>query len=411
MKKYNEMTKRNRNRLFIFMTILFSIALFWTYFEGKTSEINTTMLAFNYKFGFISRGLLGSIYSGLNMILPFDLKNSTSSMLFFDMCYVMFCLILFWFIGLCINRISKDNEKNAKYIAILYVVFAIPMFCSRYNFGRLDMFCLMCSLLSMILLIVRKAEWLVIPLSALGVMFHQGDVFMFVGMVLVLLVYRIIIEENRKKYIIIFALTFIIVSALFLWFEFFSRYNGEMIYEEIINNSKVLHTEGKYHKDVIDHEIRGIDLSEKEWEWHKENMVEFPIFLLFFLPYIIILVKFFVRLIKRTSTGAEKLNYIMVAIGSITILPDMILKVDFGRWVFAVISYYCIVILSLLAIGDKYVKEEVAYTISSLKKNYDFAIILMIYPMIFQPLKHINISNVTERVADIVNEYFNIWVD
>ena len=70
------------------------------------------------------------------------------------------------------------------------------MFASQYNFGRLDVYCVMLSLFGAILLIIEKAEWLVVVFSALGVMVHQGNVFMFLNIILILLVQNMLLSTR-----------------------------------------------------------------------------------------------------------------------------------------------------------------------------------------------------------------------
>lgn len=83
------------------------------------------------------------------------------------------------------------------------------------------------SLAGVLCLVRERFTWLVIPLSALGVMFHQGYVFMYFNLILVLLWYRVcsLWGRNKKKaryYLLLLVLAFLIGSALFLYFEFFS---------------------------------------------------------------------------------------------------------------------------------------------------------------------------------------------
>ncbi len=148
----------------------------------------------------------------------------------------------------------------------LLTIFTVPMFASHYNFGRLDIYCVFLSLLGAMLLIQGKAEWLLIPISALGVMVHQGYVFMFFNIILVLLMYKILSTEGkeRKKYITIFALSLLVACILFFWFELFAHANGNGIYEEIVASAKKLCKNRKIHQDVVDKEILGIDLTGRE---------------------------------------------------------------------------------------------------------------------------------------------------
>ena len=89
----------------------------------------------------------------------------------------------------------------------------------------------MLSLLCAVLILTERAEWLVVLLAAVCVMIHQGYVFMYANIVLVLLFYKAMSGAGKRsrKYWKLFVATFVVISALFLWFEFFSHFNGEEI--------------------------------------------------------------------------------------------------------------------------------------------------------------------------------------
>ena len=223
------------------------------------------------------------------------------------------------------------------------------------------------------LLIQGKAEWLLIPISALGVMVHQGYVFMFFNIILVLLMYKILSTEGkeRKKYITIFALSLLVACILFFWFELFAHANVNGIYEEIVASAKKLCKNGKIHQDVVDKEILGIDLTGREVKYHRMNAVQFPIFILLMLPYILLGA---FGLIAQAAEKKNKIKYIFVAIGAGTILPDLLLKVDFGRWMYAIIAYYCVVLLALFAMGDEAVGRQFVLAVERIK-NMDLRLL------------------------------------
>ena len=110
--------------------ILFTFVLFWNNFAGTTSNIKTTMLAFHYGYGFISRGLLGTIYGVLNRILPWDLYTFGWAMLFFEGCFLVFVVLLFLFCMKCLRMSDEKVKQSARYFIILYFIAAIPMFSS-----------------------------------------------------------------------------------------------------------------------------------------------------------------------------------------------------------------------------------------------------------------------------------------
>lgn len=405
--------KGRQTEKFMIGIMFFSFVLFWQYFTGITSNINTTMLAFSYKYGFISRGFIGTIYQLLDKILPFDMMSYRFASLFFEVSLLLFYCLLFYFIYKCISRTDKQVESPVRYIIYIYLICAIPMFCSEYNLGRLDMYCLMLSILAIILLMQQTCEWLIVPIVAVGVMIHQGNVFMYLNIIIVMLLYRILSEENqkkRRKYFVILILSSVIAIALLLWFELFSHVNGSNIYEEIVRDAMLLGNNQEYHEDVLQHEILGVDLSDREWEYHKKNFVELPIYLILISPYIAIAVHFFKGLLARAKTKTDKLKYIFVIIGAGAILPDMLLKVDYGRWLFATISYYAIMIMALAAINDTNVNAQLDATVMAVQKRSVLAPLLIVYPLLFQPMMHIAICPLTDKISNIVNTCFQIWI-
>lgn len=404
--------KNNVNLKFFIVWGCFAFALFCHHYEHRVHAINATMFAFSYKYGFISRGLIGTIYELFYKILPGDGMNYLSVLRFNQLITGCFFLILAMFVMLCIKNTSKSANKSAQYIIMFYTIFAVPFFSSHYNFGRLDLYCVMFSIVAAFLIVKEKFVWLCVPLSALGVMVHQGNVFMYLNIILVLLIYKVMTKKGRerKKYLIILVVSFLVASVLFLYFELFSHFNGDNIYNEIITKATMLCNGGEIHQDVIDHEILGVDLTQKEVPYHLMNAVQFPMFVVLMLPIIGVLISLFRNLIKNAEDGLEKWKYIVLASGAITILPDLLLKVDFGRWMFAIISYYSIVILCLLAMKDQKMELQVVNTLNNVKQlSVIMPTIMLLYPIMLQPLLDVSICNITAWMAGRINELFLHW--
>ena len=395
---------------FLAVLIILSVVLFVRFFDREVININATMLAFSYKYGFISRGLVGTVYAALNRILPFDMMNYTWTYRFTFAVTMVYYVILLAFLAFCLKQCREKQKEAARYLAVFFLLFAVPMFCSKFNFGRLDVYCVMLSLIGAILLIAERFEWLLVPIAALGVMVHQGNVFMFLNIILVLTIFKALSRKGKeqRKYLWLFLLCFLTVSALFLWFELFSHANGDGIYEEIVTNAKKLCKNGKIHQDVVDKEILGIDLTGREIKYHRMNAVQFPIFVVMMLPYIVLLVRLFKNLIRKATQKREKWKYFIVAIGAGTILPDVLLKVDFGRWVYAILAYYCIVLLALFALGDVTVGKQFVEEIEKVKKHRFAATVMLLYPLIFQPLWDVAICSVVAKIAGYINTWLGL---
>ncbi len=403
--------KRNRQK-FMLVEVIFAFTLFLMSYEFKCSAYNTTLYAFNYGYGFISRAFIGSVYVLVDAILPVDMMSYAMAMRFTEVVTVLFYLVVLSFFHFLMKRISSENLEEAEYLILFFSIFVISMYADDRNFGRVDIYLIMVSLISAMLIIREKCEFLILPLVAIAVCVHQGYVFMFFNVVLVLLFYKILSKSGRerKKYIILFAVSFLIGSALFLYFEFFSRSNGANIYDEIVRNATILSFEGDYHETLIDHEILNVDLADEEWLFHLENFVQLPVFTVLMLPYLIILVKFLTRIVKRANGIEEKLKYLAVAIGSFTIIPNFILKVDYARWTMSIICYYSVVTLSLLAMRDKLIEEEVRGAFLRIKSHGVVAILLMAYPFLFVPFWDVYYDYLLKHIGDWLNLIFlHLW--
>ena len=414
----NRLEKNNRIR-FIILMIAISFVLFFRTYDGLVISYNSSLMALSYKYGFISRGLFGSIYLLLDSILPFDLMTYSNLKLFF----LLFTICFFAFFIYFANKCLKKGPKIQQLIILFYLVFLVTFFSCSHNFGRVDICMCSIAMLSALLIIEEKCVWLCIPLSAIAVMFHQGYVFMYFNVTLALLLYRTMTyaknaknddKDNKKfrKYLIILVLSFVVGSIFFLYFELFSHSNGQAHYDEVVEKALLLgHEDEGYHEGLIQHEILGIDPADSEIEFRLKNRVEFPVFLLFFSQYILILVFLFKRLISNSKEKIDRYKYMLLAAGSLTILPNMLLKCDYARWVFAIMTYYVLIIIALLVMGDEGAERELTVIGKDLKSK-PYIAILFVLPILFTPFWDVNICRVSAHMGGDLNKwFFHLWQD
>ena len=405
-KKLEEtLRKYNSNKTFLIVMAIFMCLMSFRFFAKELSSFNVTLYAFNYSYGFMSRGLIGTIWRGIDNILPGDQMTHEALFIFSAIITDIYILIMFVFFCVIIKKCSDKDMRNIRYLIILLSIFAIPIFGTRSNFGRIDLFLFIIVYICLICIINEKAEWFCIPLVIVAECIHQGFVFMNINIILVLFFYKIMKRtgKERRKYIIYFALTLICASVFFLYFEFFTQIDGESIYEEIVSTAKSLSYSGEaYSKMLVQHEILGQGVWMDEWRFHKANFVDVPIFVILFLPYLIIGITFLKDLVKGKKELTEKLPYLAVALGALTVVPEMLLKVDFGRYVFAVFFYYITIVMCLIVMGDKHVANTFSDTKELVKSKIPFAIILVVYPMMFMPLYDVIISLVDSNISQLV---------
>ena len=415
-KTMSQMPKKKQISRFMWLLILLSCAIFFLDYDERVLPYNSTILAFSYKYGFISRGLAGTIYQWIDSILPVNMIDYAMVLRFTLIVTLAFYVLFFAFCYQCMKRCQEEYLGRFLYLILFYAVFVVSMFAYKRNFGRLDLYLMALTVIGTMCLIAKKAEWLIVPLSMISVMYHQGYVFMFYNILLALLAYRLLSEKEKKAriyYGVILLVSLIGCSALFLWFEFFSHTDGVRYVDEIIANAKAMTKPFNgmtYHDTLIDHEILGIDLSDVEYPYRVMNWIEIPFFIAIISPYIVLAVKLFRRILARAQGKTERLKYGFLAIAAGTLLPLFLMKCDSARWVFALISYYCMIFLALVAMGDRIVAEELTGIFTEIKEKYPFAILLLLLPALLTPFWDVHINGLLRGISNPINETFlNLW--
>ena len=408
-------TKQREIRKFMIMLSVVNLALFAVTCRGMVRSYNTTMLALSYEYGFTSRSLLGTLYHLLDAVLPLDLIDYRAVVATAYVATILFVLFVEYFLYRCLRCCEGEMVKYGEYLALILSLCLVSTFSFPYNFFRVDIFMILVSLLGVLCLVKERAQWLVVPLSALGVMFHQGYVFMYFNLILVLLFYRALSwwKEDRRKarrYSLLFVLSFLVGSALFLWFEFFSRSNGAAFFDTIKSEAEKLSYDGIYHSTLLYHEVLGIDLASTEEEFSRVNAVQILMCGIVCLPMLVFGVRFFAGLIKKAKGASEKWKYLAVVLGAATILPDFLLKIDYGRWMAAVVVYYVGIVLALLAMKDPIMETQVRESGERLIQRPGIALWIMVVILLL-PFLDVNIDPFFRHLGSIVNKNFLHWYE
>lgn len=401
----NSNTQKNRMH-FLPALALFAIACFIRHFKDYMSTYNTTLFALSYDYGFISRGFMGSVFNFVGELLPYEIHNYMGVYNFNGFFTIVYYIILFWFYKVCLDHCKEENKRNLQHLIVFLSLFAFTMWTTTINFGRLDLYLFIFMLISVILIIKEKHEWLIIPMGIICTCIHQGYVFTNANTILVLLLYKILLGDSkkRKKYITIFLLYFLSISALFLYFEFFSHVNGEEIVNDVKAAAKALSKSGRtYNKSIINHEILGLDVAEDEVEYHMTNMKEFPVFCVLFAPYIFYGFRFFIKLIlDKTASLEKRFAYLAFLAGGLTMVPQFILKVDYGRYMFNLIFYYVSLLIVVLAMHDQTVERHLEVLKGELKKFTPLTFVWFLYPFLLTPFRAVTISYPINKLAEIL---------
>lgn len=399
------MTRHQSIRRFMITLFFICFGLFITYYAQNVGRYNTTILAFNYSYGFISRGLLGTLYLFLDTLVPYDILNF-ESVVNITLIATTAIMITFFLLAYCILRKCKTIYlTNIQYIIIYFAMFFVSMYYSTRNLGRPDIYMMFLTFIGLFCIIHEKCEWLIIPLAIACVMIHQGYVFLFYNIFMYPLIYQAFrtTGKRRIKYLSILGISFFAVAVLFLYFNFFSHLSGEETANSIMDLATQLGPEGDVYETLITHEILGIDPWDQEWPQHIYNFIELPIFCLFMLPYIVLGIRLFKNIIQAADTKADKILYALLPLCSATILPCYILKIDYGRWIYAGVAYFCLVVLVLCALRDEIVTKQLHKLMEDIQSRYAYASLLLVYISTIVPLYDIHINQILRVISDYLD--------
>ena len=400
MQKILQDEKKRNMCVFLVMWGIITIGLFLRTFDWMANSYNTSILAISYRYGFTSRGLIGTIYQFLGGLVGVDVWNYFVALKFYVictvLCYIAFAIMMLLFL----NKTSVDNKKMQQYLILINTIFFITMFATEKNFGRIDMFMLLATILAIYLIAIERFVWLVVPLTALAVMLHQGYVFMFYNVVLVLLLYRILTKEGkeRNRYIAVFAISLVICAALFFWFQIIYRGGAHDYFDEVREHARTMGVEGKPHDELLRAELLGVDLHDEELQYRLSNVIELIIFTVCFSPYIIFVGKALGRTYKKQTELTKKLIYLAVILGPLTLLPDYILKVDYGRWTYAVVTYFLLIFIFMYAINERDIIDSVDVGLERLRQSV-YRPFIFVMPLLFIPFKDVAVTEFTERLC------------
>ncbi len=387
-------------KFWVLLGIFGILFVIWS-FDQEIIPQNTTLYALSYDYGFVSRGLLGSIWGYIGKLTGLNTMSYGGIYALSKLMLVVFLIVLMLFFLQLICKTKEEDKKYMYYLIVFFSIFNFPMFAGKHNFGRVDVVLMIITIICCIMIVQGVLEWLVPILCGVAMLFHQGYVFMYVNIVLILFVFKALKDTKRisRKYVALFIITLLVVSVLFIYFELISTYNlTEAQAGSIVDFAKSLSANGEeYSESLINHEVLGKGVFADEWKFHKICYIETPIMMVLFSPYIVLFVLFFRNVLKETKSDTlTYVKYLFLLLGGATNLPEIIMKTDYGRYAYSLIFYYIGAILCLMAMGDKIIWSNVKSLMHTVKTKMYVSEILVAYPIIYMPFYDVYVCKAME---------------
>ena len=316
--------------------------------------------ALNYTYGFASRFLIGSL---LNLIVPY----LTMHFLFYFILSstLLLCFLLALYLGSCIRsnlvklgtdrkQVRKSPCENMrienidialKTLIILYL--ASPASPATWfpanNFGRLDIYLYIFSLLSLFCIKNEKYKCLIPVFTLMSVATHQVFVFTFFPLILGAILYYIYHNKFNQRAIFFSLLTLLITCVGFIYFQFFSQINFDNVDEfvRIIQQGANI----PISIGMIIYEYFTTDVAYRVPFIIQYIAPDGLITIVLMLPLHIILIRIFLQAKKHSNDKVLKAGITLLIIFlPVCTLPAFVLHPDWGRW-FA--AFYTVQVLMI----------------------------------------------------------------
>ena len=380
------------------------VRLIWNCPLNFISYISTSY-SLNYSYGFIRRGLIGSIF---DFVFDGDISFINAHTFVLTFCFVLITLISILF-----GKIIRSFEEPTKRKQIIFLVctYLIMPFCvfylfSRHNYGRQDLYLYIITILQ-ILLVFKKPtliKYLAVGvLSFICILIHEAYAFFVFPILFAILVYQIYKNNFDKKLLIGFGIILSIIGISTIYFNFFSSINVETCNELIsaLHSNTDLRIEesaiqfGYYDHTVADHVQEYVG---EEW---LQNFIGTIILLIIFLPINIFVYKIFKEYLTKRNKLQRNGIYLLLAV-LIVFIPLFVVAVDWGRWFSGVYTYLFTLIVLMLYENQESGFEIINKLENFCKQNSLITIGIVLIFMALGPFRHIGIWEFTHVITALI---------
>ena len=369
--------------------VIIIILQFTIHLGTGLDAFNVTVMCFSYDFGFISRGLIGSL---IRLIALITGKSVTLELIYiFSVVGLVFWVGLITALSMLIVKKTETTEAKRS-VFLLTLAFALGFGFSTYirDLGRLDIYLMALTAIACMLIIKNKAQFLILPIIMTAVLVHQGYLLLYFNLVLTLLFYRSSkLKENRKKYILIILLAVILCSALFIYLYFFGKAKEGMTLKQIEDCVAGITGRTYVRTDIIRQE-----LFKEAVSYRGGSLSELLLAFLLFSPWFAFVINIWRKVIS-VAEKKTKLLYYLLPLGVLTLLPLYILEVDRGRWTYALFFYELMLPLMLIGMGDSIIKAVLCKTVAKLTKRPGISVLIYTYVFVLGPFHVIEINGLS----------------
>lgn len=363
-----------------------------------------TPYALSYKYGFISRGLVGSI---IRIFIP----NLTLKHIYLIVAFntVMLCALTVFFINRILKYAGMGRDNALLFLIFLFIVNpgSIAFLFYWGNYGRFDLFMIMILMAGAMLMVKEKGLFLIPIFSLMGILIHQAYVFMYFPALIVLLLYLGYVRKNRYgKWI--FWITGIVTCVAFCYMQFASGVKGYDYSSMMADINATTDLPGEFIEDdmmvrleyftSVFATIQHFVISPL-----KKNLFKILCVFIMLLP----LLGIFKSIWKDfMSEQKSRLLWVIPWSGVIGMIPKFLMTNDYGRDFSALIISQFVLMFTLLMFGDSGMKKAFRNLSARISEKPVMYVAILVYMGSLGKFEAAQILDLSDKIYLFVGKLF-----
>jgi len=303
---------------------------------------------FDYKIGYVSRVLIGSL---INLLT----NNLTVAWLrtFITTVYILVFMLVALLLGKLIRHTNADKRRFLIFTIAYFLIAKYAMWVWFIYFGIFDIFWFSFAILAIIAVNNRYAKWFIPILCFLGLATHYAFAFIFMPTIAVILLFELIDTKYAKQNLLLTVVSFATMTVTSVYFFIFAnrtiRLQGDALISYVYSKLDYQFTD--FYKTYLvfyfNPEAQSILKTLKDlWAYVSANDLKYYLQIFYpSIPVLVLLIIVWLKSYKFTSTKSEKRFYLFVCIVlPLAALPAFLFSNDLYRLLSQfILSQFCLI--------------------------------------------------------------------
>jgi hypothetical protein len=319
----------------IFAFLLFELLILLP--DKVVDSIATASYLITYRFGFISKAMIGSIFS------LFSDRITTHAIYITAIVSFLFLILLISFL---LGRIIRNCREEIKPSVIVFVLLFLssPLSVSYMlgmYLGRFDVYWIIITLVSLVFLKKSVLSLLVPILCAVGISVHQGYMFSYMPALAIPIFYEVYLNRFSKRNIFILVSSCISFTFLFVYFQ---TVPAIIPFENAVEFSDYLSRSADFEvSPLMLHTVYFAPFKESYYEYVRPLLASYALplaieLIVFSLPLLVIFGVIWKNCIHNAGNKLLKFIFVLCAFSPLTFIPIAFFLNDWDRYWAAVIN-------------------------------------------------------------------------